>query len=108
MSVGESFKKMHTRLHNMNSHCSAVAETVMPISEDGASLSVFVTLDGKASVSLSSLEETLTMQYYEELSGVDVEWQHPSSANTRGEAVNLLLASGELPDVINDVDSYGF
>ena len=48
------------------------------------------------------------MQYYEELSGVDVEWQHPSSANTLGEAVNLLLASGELPDVINDVDSYGF
>ena len=52
--------------------CAAFAESAMPISEDGASLSIFVTLDGKASVSLSSLEENLTMQYYEELSDVDV------------------------------------
>ena len=86
--------------------CAAFAESAMPISEDGASLSIFVTLDGKASVSLSSLEENLTMQYYEKLSGVDVEWQHPSSANTLGEAVNLLLASGELPDLIFNI-TYG-
>ncbi len=84
--------------------CMAVSETVMPISQDGVKLSLFCILDGKASVSLSSLEENLTMQRYEQLSGVDIEWFHPSSATKIGEAVNLVLASNDLPDIIFNIN----
>lgn len=86
--------------------CGAFAETVMPISEEGTSLSIFVQLADKAAATLTSLDENLTMQYYEKLSGVDIEWQHPSNANTIGEAVNILLASGDLPDIVYNL-TYG-
>lgn len=78
----------------------AMAQNAMPISEGGASISVFCLLDGKASASLSSLKDNYTMQYYEKLSGVDVTWYHPSSAISIGEGVNLVLASDDLPDLI--------
>ncbi|MEG1516522.1 MAG: hypothetical protein RSD95_16665, partial [Clostridia bacterium] len=77
-----------------------VAQSEMPITTQPLSLSAFCVLDGKAAVSLSSLDENLTMKHYEALSGIDIEWFHPSSASNISESVNLMLASGDLPDIL--------
>jgi putative aldouronate transport system substrate-binding protein len=64
---------------------------------------MFCALDSKASISLTSLSENLAMQHYEEISGVHIEWFHPSSATTTTEAINVMLVSGELPDMISNI-----
>ncbi len=46
-----------------------------------------------------SHDDVLTFQAIEELTGCDVEWIHPAQG-AGGEKFNLMLASGELPDMI--------
>lgn len=77
----------------------------MPISDKKITLTMFCILDGKAALTLQSLEENLTMQKYEELSNIDIEWYHPSSASTVGEALNIMIASNDLTDIISNITS---
>ena len=68
----------------------------LPIVANKVTLTMFSVLDGKASVSLSSMEENFTVQYYEELSNVHIQFFHPSSATSLTEALNTMIASGEI------------
>ena len=77
----------------------------LPIAPDKVTLTCFSVLDGKASVSLSSMEENFTVQYYEELSNVHISFQHPSSATTITEALNNMFVSGQLTDIIFNIQS---
>lgn len=75
----------------------------LPITTDKITLSLFSPLDSKASVSLTSMEENHTMQYYESISGVHIQFFHPSSATSTGEALNVMISSGELTDLIGNI-----
>ncbi|MDW7655919.1 MAG: extracellular solute-binding protein [Bacillota bacterium] len=77
----------------------------LPFVDEPITLSLFVSLDGKAAMSLTSLEENLTMQHYEEISGINIEWYHPSSATTTAEALNVMIASGDVTDMIAGIMS---
>lgn len=80
-------------------------QVVLPISKEGITLKMFCILDGKASLSLTSLEENAAMKKYEELSGVNIEWSHPSSASSLAESLNVMIASGDIPDIISNIMS---
>lgn len=84
---------------------AAATEYGMPLTADPVKLTMFCALDAKASVSIASLDENRAMQYYEEISGVDIEWFHPSSATTTAEALNVMIASGDLTDIISGITS---
>ena len=77
----------------------------LPIVANKVTLTMFSVLDGKASVSLSSMEENFTVQYYEELSNVHIQFFHPSSATSLTEALNTMIASGEITDIIFNIQS---
>ncbi len=77
----------------------------LPITPNKVTLTCFSVLDGKASVSLSSMEENFTVQYYEELSNVHISFQHPSSATTTSEALNNMFVSGQLTDIIFNIQN---
>lgn len=81
------------------------AAYTMPITNDKITLSLFSGLDSKASVSLSTMEENYTMQYYESISNVHIQFFHPSSATSAGEALNVMISSGELTDLIGGIMS---
>lgn len=81
------------------------AAYTMPLTEQPVTLTMFNALDSKASVSLSSLAENRTIQYYEEISGVHIDWYHPSSATTTAEALNVMIASGDLADIIGNINN---
>ena len=75
----------------------------MPISEETITLSLFSQLDSKASVSIGTMEDNYTMQYYESISGVHIQFFHPSSATSIGEALNVMISSGEYTDLIGSI-----
>ncbi len=75
----------------------------MPICEEKISLSLFSGLDSKASVSIGTMEDNYTMQYYESISGIHIEFFHPSSATSIGEALNVMISSGEYTDMIGSI-----
>src|SRR5690554_2975758 len=48
----------------------------------------------------TSEEESPYHQYLSEFTGVDIDWQRPAAGEDGNQAFNLLLASGDLPDII--------
>lgn len=56
-------------------------------------------LDGKATASMQSMDESPTWQYIQEKFNIDIEFIHPASGQAK-EQFNLMLASRELPDII--------
>ncbi|MBD2847991.1 extracellular solute-binding protein [Paenibacillus sp. IB182496] len=69
-------------------------------------LTYWVAMDGNASRSLGSYSEMLFFQELEKRTGVEVEFQHPAVGSEK-EQFNLMIASGNLPDVIeSDFTAY--
>jgi putative aldouronate transport system substrate-binding protein len=81
------------------------APYVLPFVDEPVTLSMFVILDGKAAMSLTSLKDNMTMQRYEEISGIKIDWYHPSSASTTAEALNVMIASGDVTDMIAGINN---
>lgn len=77
----------------------ATEETPDRITETPVTLSCWVPLDAKVSMSKKSHAEIAMYQEAEKLTGVSIEWIHPS-ANQVEEQFNLMLASGDLPDIM--------
>ena len=75
----------------------------MPLTTGDISLSMFSGLDSKASVSIGTMEDNYTIQYYESLSGIHIDFFHPSSATSTGEALNVMISSGEYTDLIGGI-----
>jgi len=66
----------------------------------GETLRYWAIMDGASTQSLSSYSEMLMYQELEKATGVKVEFVHPVAGSTGAEAFNTLLASNELPDMI--------
>ncbi len=74
-------------------------ELTLPISEDGLTLSMFIGLDRKVSAHSQSYNEVEFIKELEKRTGIHLEFQH-ATGTAVDEQFNLLLASGELPDLI--------
>ncbi len=59
----------------------------------------FCGLGAAASSVLKNRGEGAVWKYWEELTGIKVKWEHPSQS-TLGEAFNLIISSGDYPDII--------
>jgi len=73
-------------------------EITYPIETD-ETLTYWVRLANSLSTSVTNFAETEFAKEYMKRTGINVEYKHPAQG-TESEALNLLLASGELPDVI--------
>ncbi|NMA95312.1 MAG: extracellular solute-binding protein [Clostridiales bacterium] len=70
-----------------------------PIEKEGASLRLWTSQLGYHS-DYTSEEESPYHQYLSEFTGVDIIWERPAAGEDAEQAYNLLLASGDLPDII--------
>lgn len=81
----------------------AIAEepkVTLPLTETAEKLTYWIALDNwKAAPEISSYEEVAAYQELEKLTGVDVEFIHPVIGQ-EAEQFNLMVASGEYPDII--------
>lgn len=80
---------------------TAVAEAgtvALPLSK-GASLSLWCSIDTTTANNITDYSETPASQELEKRTGVKIEYSHPSSTATQ-EQFNLLVASGNLPDIM--------
>lgn len=73
-------------------------EISYPIETD-ETLTYWVRLANALSTSVTNFAETEFAKEYMKRTGINVEYKHPAQG-MEAEAVNLLLASGELPDII--------
>lgn len=82
---------------------AALAEepaVALPLTEETQKLTVWFNLDNwKAAPEISSYEEMAAYQELEKLTNVDIEWIHPVIGQEI-EQFNLMIASGEYPDLI--------
>lgn len=62
-------------------------------------LSYWVRLSGNVSTSIQNYAESEFAKAYMEKTGINVEYQHPAAGEEK-QSLNLLIASGELPDII--------
>jgi len=69
-------------------------------SGEGGALRYWATLDGASAQTISSYSEMLMYQEMEKATGVKVEFIHPVAGSTGAEAFNTLLASSNLPEMI--------
>lgn len=70
-----------------------------PIQGENLKLTYWMPINDGAAKFISSYEENPAYQKVQENTGVDIEFIHPA-AGTATEAFDLMLASGELPDLI--------
>lgn len=77
----------------------APEELTLPIVEKPLTLTVFAGMADRAAASLTNYNEMLAFQEMEKRTGIKIDFQHPPVGQTK-EQFNLLLASGELPDLI--------
>ena len=76
------------------------ASATLPISEDGATLTMFVELPGYMSgFNVNSYDDVEAFQYAEEITGVDIEFTIVNS-ETIDTQFTLMVASGNLTDLI--------
>ena len=73
-------------------------EITYPIETD-ETLTYWVRLANALSTSVTNFAETEFAKEYMKRTGINVEYKHPAQGS-ESEAVNLLLASGDLPDII--------
>jgi putative aldouronate transport system substrate-binding protein len=70
-----------------------------PIESEDAKLSLW-TYNLRYHNDYTSEDESPYHNYLSEFTGVDIEWHRPAAGENGSQAFNLLLASGELPDII--------
>ena len=70
-----------------------------PIAQEGVKLTYWMPMNSGAANFISSYDENPAYQAVQENTGVDIEFIHPA-AGTEVESLQVLLASGELPDMI--------
>ena len=81
-------------------------EVVYPIITDGSvTLQYWTELNGSASKFISNLDESPAYQAMQERTGVDIEYLHPVTGQVK-EQFNLLIVSGDLPDIISNANNY--
>lgn len=79
---------------------SASAET-LPIVDEPVTLTYFISFSSEI---IQTLEENTMYQELERLTGVDIEWIHP--AGDAQQAFQLMIASNDLPDLVENCMSY--
>ena len=73
---------------------------------DGLTLTYFMTLNPKVTRTRKDYSEMTIYQYFEELTGVKIEFVHPP-VGQESEKLNLMIASQDLPDLVfNNFLSY--
>lgn len=78
---------------------SAISEITLPITDEKVTLSYWFPWDATVSNVISNNNETLTCQKMEELTGVHIEYIHPTIGSEQ-EIFSVLIASGDYPDMI--------
>lgn len=81
---------------------SGLAEITYPVTEENASVTWWHGL--RAPSYQTSYDDNIVFQAIEKNTGIDIEWINPASG-TETEQLNMLLVSGELPDIIQ-IDGY--
>jgi len=76
-----------------------IAEPVYPI-KGGGKITYWTPLDPKVSRTAANLGETEFAKELSKQTGVQIEWIHPTQGQEQ-QGLNLLIASGETPDVID-------
>lgn len=66
----------------------------------GGKYTYWVTLDGNTAQTLTSFNEHLMYQEMQKRTGTEVEFIHPAKGSTGSEAFQILMASGDFPDMI--------
>lgn len=66
----------------------------------GSSFTYWVTLEATAAQTITSYNELLMYQEMEKITGTKIEFIHPSAGSTGSEAFQILLSSGDYPDMI--------
>ena len=66
----------------------------------GDTFTYWVPLDSNVSRTMTSLNEHYMYQQIDKATGINVEFIHPAQGSTGGEAFQILLASGDYPDMI--------
>ena len=85
---------------------AALAESTYPIATDGSeTLNYWTTLNASAAKFIESLADNTAYQEMEKRTGVKIEWIHPAIGQER-EQFNLLMVSGELPDMVSSANYY--
>ncbi len=74
--------------------------TDLPIVSEPITLTYFITINSAMSATMSTYAEVECMKLMEEITGIKVEFTHPSSTGA-SEQFSLMLASDKLPDMIN-------
>ncbi len=70
-----------------------------PIAQQGVSLTYWMPMNAGAANFITSYDENPSYQLVQKNTGVDIQFIHPA-VGTDKESFNLMLASGELPDMI--------
>lgn len=78
---------------------TAAGEIQMPLTEEPVTLTVWMPVDSNFMTAYSDYNEGLFFQKMEELTGVHLEFETPVVGEEQT-AFNLMIASGELPDII--------
>ena len=77
-----------------------------PVQNDGTEITYWVTLSGHVSAHSQSLNDTPFAQALKDQTGINVKFSHPTIGQEK-EAFNLMVASRDLPDIIeNDWFNY--
>lgn len=77
----------------------AFAEVALPLVEEPVTLTCFMETDVKWSATKNSVAEVGSYQVIMEKTGITVEFNHPA-AGQQADKFNIMLASGNLPDMI--------
>ena len=70
-----------------------------PIAQEGVKLTYWMPMNAGAANFISSYDENPSYQKVQENTGVDIEFIHPADGTAK-ESLQIMLASGELPDMI--------
>lgn len=73
-------------------------DSIYPL-EDGGTLTVWCALPGIAANYITNLGENVAYQVLQEKTGVKLEFIHPAAGQDK-ESFNLMVASGEVPDIM--------
>ncbi len=74
----------------------AITENIMPISEEGIKISIY--LDNKSRGAVADYNESPAMKELMKRTGIEIDFQHPVDTTT--DKVSLMINSGDLPDAL--------
>jgi putative aldouronate transport system substrate-binding protein len=80
-------------------------ELVLPISKDGITLKYWTGLHRETSKIVTDLSEHEVVKEIEKRTGIDLQFLHPPVGQAQ-EQLNLMVASGDLPDIIKNNFSF--